>query len=101
LEQERVIGKDWVVRYERRFLQLERTSRYAPAGQTVLIREARDGQLTVLYRKQRIPWQEITSPPPQTPIRGHFYFGNRGDISILVWPPWLCSLTLNDRMSDT
>jgi len=31
LEQERVIGNDWVVRYEGRFLQLERRSRYAPA----------------------------------------------------------------------
>jgi transposase len=136
LEQERVIGKDWVVRYDKRFLQLERESRYAPAGQTVLIREARDGQLTVLYRKQRIPWKELAAPPPKAPvaappqrgirrsskpaathpwrrmgwvsadaravassgspnpglpplataqpIRGHFYFGNRGDISILV-----------------
>lgn len=65
LEQERVIGNDWVVRYEGRFLQLERHSRYAPARQTVTIREARDGRLTLFYRKQTIPWREIPAPSPR------------------------------------
>jgi hypothetical protein len=65
LEQERVIGNDWVVRYEGRFLQLERHGRYAPARQKVLVREARDGCLTVLYGKQKIAWREIPAPAPQ------------------------------------
>ncbi len=65
LEQDRVIGNDWVVRYEGRFLQLERQSQYAPAGQTVLIREARDGMVKVYYRKQLVPWREIPAPAPR------------------------------------
>lgn len=66
LEQERVISNDWVVRYEGRYLQLERQSRYAPAGQRVTIREARDGSLKLYYRQQEMAWRQI-QPPAATP----------------------------------
>lgn len=66
LGQDRVISSDWVVRYEGRFLQLERQSRYAPAGQTVTIREARDGNVRIYYRKREVAWREI-QPRPRTP----------------------------------
>jgi len=65
LEEERTISNDWVVRYQGRFLQIERESRYAPAGGKVIVSEGRDGGLRVLYRSREVPWQEIAAPTPK------------------------------------
>ena len=65
LEQERTISNDWVVRYQGRFLQIERESRYAPAGGKVLVSEGRDGRLQVLYRGRPVTWKEIAAPVPR------------------------------------
>jgi transposase len=69
LEQERRISNDWVVRYEGRFLQIERESRYAPAGGKVIVSEGRDGRLQVLYRGRPVSWNETAAPAarPQPP----------------------------------
>ena len=64
-EEERRISNDWVVRYQGRFLQIERESRYAPAGGKVLVSEGREGGLAVLYRGQVVKWQEIPAPAPK------------------------------------
>jgi hypothetical protein len=65
LEQERTISQDWVVRYQGRFLQIQRESRYAPAGGKVLVSEGRDGGLQVLYRGREVKWSEIPAPAPR------------------------------------
>jgi len=63
LESERRIGSDWVVRYENRFFQLERQRRhYAPAKGQVVVCEGREGNITIEYRGQRLPWREIPAP---------------------------------------
>ena len=65
LKEQRRISNDWVVRYQGRFLQIERESRYAPAGGTVTVSEGRDGSLRVLYRDREVKCREILAPPPQ------------------------------------
>ena len=65
LEQERRISNDWVVRYQGQFLQIERESRYAPAGGKVIVSEGRDGRLQVLYRGRPVSWKEIATPLPR------------------------------------
>jgi hypothetical protein len=68
LEQERVLSNDWVVQYGRRLLQVQRQSRHhAPAGGKVIVQEWEDGRLQLLYRGQRIVWQEIRALPVQPP----------------------------------
>ena len=62
LEEERTISNDWVVRYQGRFLQIERESRYAPAGGKVLVSQGRDGGLRVLYRGREVRWREMAAP---------------------------------------
>ena len=62
IEQERVIRQDWVVQYEGRCLQIERESRYAPAGGKVTVSQGRDGELQIWYRSRRVKWQEISRP---------------------------------------
>ena len=64
LETERVIGNDWVVRYENRFLQVKRQGRqYAPAKAKVLVCEWEDGRLEIHYRGQKVAWEEIAARP--------------------------------------
>lgn len=65
LEQERVISNDWVVRYEGRWLQIRRESRYAPAGGRVTVSVGRDGSLKLYYRGREVVWEEIPAPLPR------------------------------------
>jgi transposase len=63
LEEMRVIGNDWVVRYHNRFLQVERESAHAPARSQVRVCEARDGRLGVEYRGRAVKWRELAELP--------------------------------------
>jgi hypothetical protein len=64
LETERVIGNDWVVRYENRFLQVNRQgNRQAPAKGKVAVCEWPDGRLEIRYRGQKVLWEEIAERP--------------------------------------
>jgi hypothetical protein len=63
LEADRTIGNDWVVRYDNRFFQVARQSRYAPARSTVHVCEAIDGQIEIRYRTRVMAWEEIAAPP--------------------------------------
>jgi hypothetical protein len=65
IEKERVISNDWVVQYQGRFLQIQRESRYAPAGSKVIVSEGRDGTLQIHYRGRQVKWQEIPAPAPR------------------------------------
>jgi len=65
LEEQRTIGNDWVVQYHGRCLQIERESRYAPAGSKVIVSEGRDGRLRVLYRDRAVNFHEIQAPAPR------------------------------------
>ncbi|WP_020494521.1 ISNCY family transposase [Verrucomicrobium sp. 3C] len=68
LEEERVVGADWVVRYQTRFFQLERQSRhYAPAKTRVTVREKQEGKLVILYRNRPLRFTEIAGRPAPKP----------------------------------
>jgi len=69
LEEQRVISNDWVVQYQGRLLQIERESRYAPAGSRVMVSEGRDGGLQIRYRDRPVKWREIPAPPPRPESR--------------------------------
>jgi hypothetical protein len=64
LETDRVIGNDWVVRYQNRYLQVKHAGRqYAPAKSKVQVCEWEDGRLEVRYRGQKMQWQELAQRP--------------------------------------
>ena len=66
LESERIIGNDWVVRCDNRLFQVQAQSRkYAPAQGKVVVCEWQDGTVEIEYRGRKLPWKEITNPPPQ------------------------------------
>ena len=66
LESERVIGNDWVVRYDKRLFQVQAQSRkYAPAQGKVVVCEWQEGTVEIEYRGRKLPWKEILSRSPQ------------------------------------
>jgi hypothetical protein len=66
LETERVIGNDWVVRYDNRLFQMQAQSRkYAPAQGKVVVCEWQDGMIEIEYRGGKLPWKEIFSTAPR------------------------------------
>jgi hypothetical protein len=69
LETERVIGNDWVVRYENQFLQVSRQGNHqAPAKGKVMVCEWQDGRLEIRYRGQKVLWEEIEERPQRAEV---------------------------------
>jgi len=64
LETERSISNDWVVRYENRYFQLERSSDYPPRQAKVTVCEWEDGRIEIRYKGKARPHREIEPPQP-------------------------------------
>ena len=64
LETERSISNDWVVRYENRYFQLERTSDYPPRQAKVEVCEWEEGRIEIRYQGKARPHREIAAPEP-------------------------------------
>jgi transposase len=64
LETERSISNDWVVRYENRYFQLERSSDYPPRQAKVSVCEWEDGRLEIRYQAKARMHHEIAAPQP-------------------------------------
>ena len=64
LEEERKVGNDWVVRYDSRWLQIEAQQKTGvSSGNTVTIRQHRDGSLTLLLQDMILKWHELAERP--------------------------------------
>lgn len=80
LEEERVVSRDWVVRYQHRWLQLEvKRNQRVGAGTRVRVEQWRDGSLHVRHDGREIAFKEIAQPAPKAkpkaapkrpPVRG-------------------------------
>lgn len=64
LETERSISNDWVVRYENRYFQLERTSDYPPRQAKVTVCEWEEGRIEIRYKGKARSHREIEPPLP-------------------------------------
>src|SRR5215469_783818 len=67
LETERSISNDWVVRYDNRYFQLERSSDYPPRQAKVTVCEWEGGRVEIRYRGKARSHREIPAPQPQPP----------------------------------
>lgn len=65
LEEERTVSRDWVVQYGPRWLQIERHGQRVPvrSGAIVLVREHRDGSLSIWLDRTRLRWHELPERP--------------------------------------
>ena len=65
LEEERKVSNDWVVQYGTRWLQIERERQKVAvkAGNTVVVREQRDGSLALWLNENELRWHELAQRP--------------------------------------
>lgn len=65
LEEERKVSNDWVIQYGNRWLQIEREGQKVTvqAGNTVVVREQRDGSLTLWLSEKQLRWHELAQRP--------------------------------------
>jgi hypothetical protein len=67
LEEERKVSNDWVVQYGKRWLQIEAEQKQrVGARSTVVVREHRDGALTLLQNGMVLRWHDLTQRPKAT-----------------------------------
>lgn len=54
-----------MIQYGKRWLQIDRDGQKAAvrAGNTVLVRERRDGRLTLVLNENKLRWHELTERP--------------------------------------
>jgi hypothetical protein len=73
IEENRVVAADATVSWQNRSLQLLRQKgELGLVGQSIIVRQHRDGRLQLLYRGQTLRWKELPGrpqpqPPPRTP----------------------------------
>lgn len=66
LEEGRKAGQDWVVRYHNRYLQIEKVQRrgvLVRAGSNIVVRQHRDGSLTLMLGDKPLNWHELPEAP--------------------------------------
>jgi transposase len=70
LEEKRLVSPDWVVQYDCRWLQIEGEGQKVPvpAGSTVMVREHRDGSLTLVRNHHKLRWHELEGRPKKLPV---------------------------------
>jgi len=63
-EEGRSVGQDWCVRYQNRWLQIDRAhERLALAGKSVTVRELLDGTIRLLHEGRPLRWSELPGRP--------------------------------------
>jgi transposase len=92
LEENRTVSNDWVVRYDNRFLQVERQSHRPPARGTVVVCEDAAGHLEIRYRGRVMRWTEIPSsvaagPPTAVPAVARSARPRRAPLRNSPWRP--------------
>jgi transposase len=65
LEEDRIVSPDWVVQYGPRWLQIERDGQKVRVdrGATVVVRQHRDGTLSLWLKRTRLRWHELPERP--------------------------------------
>jgi hypothetical protein len=70
VQEHRVVGRDWCVRWQNRWLQIGREhAGLALAGKRVLVKQPGEGPLLVEHQGQRLVCQELASPPAPGKLR--------------------------------
>ena len=62
IEEERTVGNDWVVRYQRKMLQIEKDNRPLPKARSkVIVQQLLDGTLRLLYKGEALRYHELVA----------------------------------------
>jgi transposase len=64
VEEERIVSPDWVVQYDRRWLQIEEAQKVrVDRGAGVTVREHRDGSVSLWFQGRKLRWHELAERP--------------------------------------
>jgi len=64
VQEQRVVGQDWCVRWKNRWLQIQKCHEgLRLAGKRLLVKQKADGQLIVEYKGQRLSCRELSQRP--------------------------------------
>jgi hypothetical protein len=87
-QEERSVGKDWVVRYKNQYLQIVKQPNLPPSSQAITVREWADGSLELWHKEHKLihsllpgrperikPAKTTTAPHPHTPSAQHPWHG--------------------------
>ena len=76
----RVVQNDWTVQYNKRVFQLSNTQPCTiQPRRKIIVAERLDGTLFMLYNDKKLNFKEVVWGNG-----GHFYIGEKGDISIVA-----------------
>jgi hypothetical protein len=66
VQERRVVGRDWCVRWRNRWLQIEgEHASLNLAGRAVLVKHRADGQIIMEHKGQRLRWHELGAKPAE------------------------------------
>lgn len=67
-EEQRVVQRDWTLSWQGRYFQIsKRHEGLCLAGKKVTVRQLRNGTIQLLWRAQRLHWQELAQRPKPAP----------------------------------
>ena len=67
-EEQRVVQRDWTVSWQGRYFQIsKRHEGLCLAGKRILVRELREGTIQLVWKCQKLVWQELPKRPVRTP----------------------------------
>jgi hypothetical protein len=87
VQEHRVVGRDWCVRWQNRWLQIE--AEHAALnlpGRKVLVRQHRDGRLNVEHAQQKLACHELVCRP--VPVKGKPVVVNNRSSKPAAGHPW-------------
>jgi transposase len=61
--EERIVGNDWVLRYNNQFLQIVKQPDLPPSGSPVMVRQWEDGRLEIWFKNRRLRHETLAGRP--------------------------------------
>ena len=89
IEQQRAITRDWIVRFENNYYQLERQSKYGPVWGKVLVRKYLNSELHFNYRGQDMNYEQLPQRP--VPVQRQSEAKKKKKYTPPLDHPWRCS----------
>lgn len=63
IQEQRSVSRDWIVRFENNYYELERQSRYRPASGRVDVKRYLNGELHIYYRGSEVSYRQLSERP--------------------------------------
>ena len=101
IKDERSISRDWIVRFDNSYYQLERQSRYAPARAKVEVKRYLNGELHIYYRGREGSYEQLDErPAKKAKAKTAYKGGSKGKPRPAKDHPWQRTWSKRQRMKN-